>query len=220
VVTPPTPSADAQVVIDYLRRQWDRPLRLTTVAMGLEATGRGRGSDLRLRIADNLAANPDLHPVVKRWGVATLVLDEDEKLLGRRLVQLGSGRTVSAAQLSADVGIAVDQLDHALTTLQHLQLISWQSHGEWLSYLMQPDYSQRLGPLGFNFHGVRLESGERFNVPCAFDYLLLAGSELAGERVEISDSCVHCTARIRAVIDRGRSLEADPKEALLFRGGS
>jgi len=156
---------------------------------------------------------------VKRWGVATLVLDEDEKLLGRRLVQLGTGGTVSAVQLSADIGIAADQLDRALNTLQHLQLISWQSRDGWLSFLLKPDYSERLGPLGFNFHGVRLESGKRFNVPCAFDYLLLAGSELAGERVEISDSCVHCTARIRVVIDQGRSLETDPKETLLFRGG-
>ena len=213
------PSPDGKVVIDYLRRQWDRPLRLTTVAMGLEATGRAPRPDLKLKIADQLVANPDLHPVVKRWGVATLVLDEDEKLLGRRLVQLGSGGTVPAAQLSADTGIAAEQLDRALNALQHLQLISWQSQNGWVSYLLEPNYSERLGPLGFNFHGVRLESGKRFNVPCAFDYLLLAGSELASERVEISDSCVHCTDRIRAVIDRGRSLEADPKEALLFRGG-
>lgn len=212
-------SPDAQGVIDYLRTQWDRPLRLTTVAMGLEARGLGERQDLRLQVADYLAAHPELHPVVKRWGVPTLILEEDEKLLGRRLVQLGPGGTTSAAQLSADIGIAADQLGRALNTLQHLHLISWQSQHGWLSYLLEPHYSGRLGPLGFNFHGVRVESGERFNVPCAFDYILLAASELTEERVEISDSCVHCTARIRAVIDRGRSLEADPKETLLFRGG-
>lgn len=210
---------DERGVIDYLRRQWDRPLRLTTVAQAEEATGHSRGTNLRLKIADTLAANPDLYPVVRRFGVATLVLNEDEKLLGRRLVQLGSGGTVSAAELSADVGIAPDELDRALNTLQHLQLISWQSQDGWLSYLLASNFAERLGPLGFNFHGVSLQSGKRFNVPCAFDYLLLAGSELAGERVEISDSCVHCTARIRAVIDRGRSVEADPKTVLLFRGG-
>lgn len=210
---------EAQAVIDYLRRQWDRPLRLTTVAMGLEASGLHDRRDLRLQIADHLAANPDLYPVVTGWGVATLVLDEDEKLLGRRLVQLGPRRTVSAAQLSAEIGVGADRLERGLGTLQHLQLISWQSQDGRLSYLLEPGYSERLGPLGFNFHGVRLESGERFNVPCAFDYLLLAGSELAGERVEISDSCVHCTARIRAVITRGRRLEAEPIGTLLFQGG-
>ncbi len=42
------PGADERAVIDYLRRQWDRPLRLTTVAMGLEASGRARRPDLRL----------------------------------------------------------------------------------------------------------------------------------------------------------------------------
>jgi len=95
---------------------------------------------------------------VKRWGVATLVLDEDEKLLGRRLVQLGTGGTVSAVQLSADIGIAADQLDRALNTLQHLQLISWQSRDGWLSFLLKPDYSERFHLAGYN----RIQQEEAF----------------------------------------------------------
>lgn len=208
-----------QAVIDYLRRQWDKPLRLTSVGAGLEAHGLGERHDLRLQIAEHLAAQAELYPVVGRWGVPTLVLEEDEKLLGRRLVQLRPDLPVSAEQLSADIGVAADQLELGLGMLQHLQLISWRWQAGRVSYLLEPGYSDRLGPLSFNFHGVRLESRERFNVPCAFDYLLLAGSELAGERVEISDSCVHCTARIRAVITRGRRLEAEPTGTLLFRGG-
>ena len=205
--------------VDHLRQAWDRPLRLTTVAMALEATGLAARGEARLRIADHLAAHPEIHPVVQRWGVATLVLDEDEKLLGRRLVQMGAGPTVLVGELAEEVGQPEAELERAFHTLQHLELLSWQRDDRRVSYLMTTGWRERLGPLGFNYHSVRLESGERFNVPCAFDFLLLARSELAAERVEIADSCVHCSAKIKAEIDRGRIVQVTPPEAVLFRGG-
>jgi hypothetical protein len=49
--------------------------------------------------------------------------------------------------------------------------------------------------------------------------LLLVSSDYPDERVEIFDSCIHCTERIHVVIDRGQIAAVEPAEAFVFRGG-
>lgn len=49
--------------------------------------------------------------------------------------------------------------------------------------------------------------------------MLLVSSDYPGERVEVSDSCAHCTDRIRATIDRVAVVDVEPPETLVFRGG-
>jgi hypothetical protein len=49
--------------------------------------------------------------------------------------------------------------------------------------------------------------------------LLLVSSDYPSERIEIFDSCAHCTDKIHAVIDQARISRVDPPEALVFRGG-
>ncbi len=214
-----TLSVQERDVIEYLRQQWDKPLRLTSVEMRLQVMGLAGRSDLRLRIGDYMAARADLHPVVTRWGVPTLVLHEGEKLTGRYLSQRGESGGVRASDLAEAVGCSPRHLELAMTTLKHLKLVQWELEAGQLKYEMAPDWKRRLGPLDFNFHRVELGNGERFNVPCAFDFLLLARSQHPQERIEVSDSCVHCTARIRVVIDRGRIDQVSPPDALLLRGG-
>ena len=49
--------------------------------------------------------------------------------------------------------------------------------------------------------------------------MLLVSSDHPDERVEVFDSCAHCTERIHAVIDHAAVVEVEPAEALVFRGG-
>jgi hypothetical protein len=49
--------------------------------------------------------------------------------------------------------------------------------------------------------------------------VLLVSSDYPNDRVEIFDSCVHCTERIHAVVDRGQIAAVEPAEALVFCGG-
>lgn len=213
-------SGQELAVVEYLQRQWDLPLRLTSVAMGLEANGLAGRHDLRLRIGDHISSHQDIDSVVTSWGVPTLVLNEDEKLLGRHLSQLGESGRLSTSDLAHAVSMPPSDLEPGLTTLAHLALVEWEltDNGQ-VRYQMAPDWRRTLGPLGFNFHSVSSANGQRFNVPCAFDFLLLAATELREERLEIGDSCVHCTTRIRVVINRGRIDRVEPPDALLYRGG-
>jgi hypothetical protein len=106
-----------------------------------------------------------------------------------------------------------------LGALQRVGLIDARLVGDTIVYTLASNWRTVAGPLGFAFHTVTLQSGERFNVPCAIDFLLLATSEHAAERIAIADSCAHCTERIHVVIDRGRIVGVEPPEALVFRGG-
>jgi hypothetical protein len=49
--------------------------------------------------------------------------------------------------------------------------------------------------------------------------LLLVSSDYPDRRVTIDDACVHCTDRIRVVIDRARIVAVEPPEAVLLYGG-
>jgi hypothetical protein len=213
--------AEERRVLAYLQSQWDRLFRLTTIAQGMAALGLPADDERRLRLGDHLLAHPAAHPVVARWGARTLILTEDEKLLGRYLAQraaAGAGR-VPAAGAAAAIGRTVPEVTRGLTVLQHVGLIDWRLANDTIAYTLAPDWQERAGPLAFTFHTVTLQSGERFNVPCALDFLLLGASEHAAERVLIDDSCVHCTDRIRVVIDHGQIAAVEPPETVVFYGG-
>ena len=48
---------------------------------------------------------------------------------------------------------------------------------------------------------------------------MLVSSEHTAERVIVDDACVHCTYRIRVVLEGGAVAAVEPSEALVFAGG-
>ena len=159
--------ADDARLFAHLRGRWDELFRLTTVEQGMLALGQ-RSDDARcLRIGDQLLRHPDIHPNVERWGARTFILTEGEKLLGRYLVHRAAddqGRepvSIVAQALDWTAG----QVLRGLSVLEHLDLLTWLVQGQDIAYTLAPNWKDLAGPLGFTFHTVHLESGERFNVP-------------------------------------------------------
>ncbi len=212
-------SAEDAALLTYLQGAWSQLFHLTTLEQGMQALGQPPDIDRRLRLGDVLLAQLEIHPTVERWGARTLILTEREKRAGRYLAQ-GAGQSMALADAAAAVDATPADLQSALQTLRHVGLLAWHlDDGETLAYQLAPSWGELAGPLGFTFHTVQRATGERFNVPCAVDFLLLAHGEYPEERIEITDSCAHCTSHIGAVIERGAIVAVVPPEALVFRGG-
>jgi hypothetical protein len=154
-------------LLTYLRGQWEQPLRLTTLEQGMLACGQATDVTRRRRLGEYLLAHPEIHPAVERWGARTLILTEDEKLLGRHLVQHavdGRGQTTRAAA-AASTSRSGTRVERGLELLEHLGLVETHRTGGAIAYVVAPNWTELMGPLAFTFHTVQRGGRERFNVP-------------------------------------------------------
>jgi hypothetical protein len=130
------------------------------------ACGQATNVTRRRRLGDFLLAHPELHPALERWGARTFILTEDEKLLGRYLVQHavdGRGQATRTAAAGAISGLDTE-VKRGLALLEHLGLVETRRTGGAIAYVIGPNWTELMGPLAFTFHTVQ-RGGERFNVP-------------------------------------------------------
>jgi hypothetical protein len=208
-----TGDAAARDVVAYLLADWRRAFHLTTITQALDALGLGPDPALRAQVADVLLADPTMAPVPRRWGVPTLVLTNDEKLLGRALAR--ADRPLTRSELAADLGADHDTVATGLAMLARCDLVTTTGEHSRLA----AGWRQRLGPLGWHFHEVRPEQEAAFNVPCAIDFLLLVRHLYPDRRVAIRDACAQSAARIELLVSQGAITAITPPAALVFRGG-
>lgn len=218
-----TTTSKLKAVLAYLEEQWSKLFRLTTIEQAIRALGYPMDDELRRRVGAELLAKAAFHPTLAQWGAYTFILNEDEKLLARWLVQRtkNSNSQLTISEVAASLNCTEATVEHQVKNLQGVGLLLGGSpqNTSFFEYRFVPEWKKLAGPLEFNFHTVQRETGEQFNVPCAFDYLLLARSEFAHEKLEIFDSCVHCTVRLNFMIDNGQIEEVNPPQTLIFRGG-
>lgn len=227
--------ARVKSVLNYLQQEWSRLFRLTTVEQAINALGfRDEAGELRRLVGQELRFNPQIHPALTQWGVCTFILTEDEKLLARSLVQApkkaGEGDDeINVFEMETPLEGSEKATVLVVEQLKRLEQAGLVKEGKRKGkgggpepsneYVLVPNWEELAGPLEFNFHTLQRENGQRFNVPCAFDYLMLARSEFMKEKLKIIDSCVHCTTPITLTIDNGQIKEVEPAGALIFRGG-
>ena len=235
-------------VIEYLLAEWQKPLRLTPVAQGMVALGLAEDRELRWRIGQRLrspwrrsvqdpqrferfrtalglaldqARVEQLLQQAREWGLASIVLDEDEKLVARYVLRTREreGRFPSLEETARAIGQCLEQVEPRFEMLVRVGFLATTDSSP-AGYRLARRYRRFLKGLGFFFHTVTLASGERFNVPCAIDYLLLASRLHSEETVSLDDACAHCVNRIHLVITHGQVIEASPEAPLVYRGGT
>lgn len=150
-------------VVAFLLEEWERPFRITTVQQAMDALGMPADPKTRVSIGAYLARHSSLNSRLARWGPTPFILTEDEKLLARYLLGTRPRPEVvpSAAELSQVCEQPQGQIETDLRVLSHLGVLHRQRRG----YRVAENFEERAGGLGFTFHKVSLENGERFNVP-------------------------------------------------------
>lgn len=208
----------SDAIVAYLCERWNHLFRLTTVEQAMQALRIEPDVGLRRHVGDYLAAQPDLHPVLRRWGYRTLVLTEAEKLTARLLALWSPGVAWDESAAAALLHVDVPTVRQALVMLEATGLVE-RIPTEPAQPRLVSDVRQRVGPIGLMFHTVRLASGERFNVPCARDALMLVQGRHGDEVVHLADACAHCTRRLTVRFDHGAVAVATPETTVFFRGG-
>ena len=205
--------ADVERVVAHLVASWRRVFRLTTIDQALVALGVAPSWELRRAVADRLTAEPELSPVLRRWGVATFALSNDERLLGRELARAGG--SIALVDLGERLGLAVSAVRERLRMLDHLGVVALVDD----RVAFAPDHAGRLGPLGWYFHAVQLDDEPPYNVPCPVDFLLLAHGAYPDRRLVLRDTCAESAAPIAVEAAGGAIVAVEPPTALVFRGG-
>ena len=200
-------------IVAHLVASWRRVFRLTTIDQALAARGIVSSWEVRRAGADRLGAEPGLSPVLRRWGVATFALSNDERLLGRELSR--ANRPLTEAELAARLGLAVPEVRERLRMLAHLGIAAM----TYERMALTPDYVVKLGPLGWLYQAVQLDDEPPFNVPCPVDFLLLAHRSYRDRRLTMRGTCAHSDAPIRVEAAGGAITAVEPGGALVFRGG-
>ncbi len=159
--------SNVNAVVSHLQERWNALFRLTTIKQAMDALGLPKDDALRLAIGDILRTQPNVHPAVERWGPLAFILTEDKKRLARFLVQRAVDRRgkLAPAVVAQAIGWSEPDVAHGLNVLRQVGLLDWRGAGDAIAYSVAVDWQQRAGPLGFTFHTVQLEDGERFNVP-------------------------------------------------------
>lgn len=160
-------SAEDVRLLAHLQERWGELFRLTTLEQGMRALGQAPAHARRLRLGDALLADPNIHPSVERWGARTFILTEDEKLLGRHLARLAEEgrRQVGLSEAAAALDASAADVRRGLRTLALVRLLAYEVQDGVIAFWFVDEWRALAGPLGFAFHTVQREGGERFNVP-------------------------------------------------------
>jgi hypothetical protein len=205
--------AAVERAVGQLAASWRRVFRLTTIDQALGVLGVAPEWEMRRTVADRLAAEPGLSPVLRRWGVATFALSNVERLLGRELARADGALAIDL--LAERLGLMVPAVRERLRMLEYLGIVTLGDE----RVALVPDHAARLGPLGWHFHAVQLDDDTPFNVPCPVDFLLLAHGAYPNRRLILRDICAQSGAPIRVEARDGTIVAVEPPAALVFRGG-
>lgn len=184
----------AAAVRDLLLKEWAQGLRLTTVPQAMQRLGVADDLHLRWRIAKSVErswrevfSSPEKrrqveHAVgvrfeesrldqfrgqVRDWQLAAILLTENEKLVARHML-LHERRRLPLPHPSATakaIGASTREVHRAIGMLARLGLLVLPDGRRPAHYALVPDHVRFLKGLGFFFHTVTLDTGERFGVP-------------------------------------------------------
>ena len=200
-------------IIAYLSARWRRVFRLMTIDQALAGLGITPSWALRRAVVERLRAEPGLSPVLRRWGVATLALSNEERLLSGALA--AAGQPLAANELAAQLGLAPSVAWERLRMLVHLGIATLDNE----CVALAADYGAKLGPLGWHFQAMQLDDDPPFNIPCPVDFLLLAHGTYRERRLTLRGTCARSAAPIRVVSSDGAITAVEPATTLVFRGG-
>jgi hypothetical protein len=146
----------------YLEEKWRKRLGASNVFRMLGAL-----RIWRWRWIPSLMKAPSLLADMKSWNRAVYILTEEEKLIGRYILQFKGrrGRLPTVGEIAEVVGLSEEEVISSLAMLDRIGFLMLEDNEGRLSYILASDCDRFTEGLGFSFHRVTLENGEKFNVP-------------------------------------------------------
>ena len=158
--------ADEQKAVRYLLRDWGQDYSVTSVDIAMDALGLRQSDELRFRIGNYIKKHPELHPVIRQWGWQTVVLNPNEKLVVRGIINAERDKqpAPSKAELAKAVGISDKETDGAVAMLARYGILKRDKSVGGVGYVASASRYVNWQPwLDFQFHRVALSSGRIFN---------------------------------------------------------
>jgi DNA-binding transcriptional ArsR family regulator len=156
-----------RAVLEYLRRDWGKQYRISSIGLAAEVIKAKLSDDSRLRLARFLDANRGAFPAVARHGTATVALTPTEKLIARAIL-LREVRDKSAANredIAREMGLSARSLVRPLGVLQKLGAILPEGEGGDVRYRVAARYPRRPSyRIDFYSHQVEVNGSDKFEV--------------------------------------------------------
>jgi hypothetical protein len=159
--------ADERRIVQYLLKDWGVDYSLTSVDIAMDALGLRPSDELRFRVGKYIKNHPELHSVIRQWGWQTVVLNPDEKLVARAIVNAERDKqpVPSKAELAKAVGISDRETEGAVKMLARYGILKHNKSVGGIGFVASESRYVDWQPwLDFQFHRVSLASGRIFNV--------------------------------------------------------
>ncbi len=156
-----------RVVLEYLRRDWSKKYRITSIGLAAEVTKTKLSDDSRLRLARFLEANRGAFPATGRHGTTTAALTPTEKLMARAILlrEVRDKSAANAEDIAREMGLSARSLQRPLGVLQKFGAILPEGEGEDVRYRVAARYPRRPSyRIDFYSHQVEVNGSDKFEV--------------------------------------------------------
>lgn len=158
-------SPEAEQIVDYLLKDWQKQFRSTSIALAMNNLGMEPDDSIRLEVGKHFRANASLARNLQFWGANNYILSNDEKRAAKYLmgIERTEARTPNLAEVSRALEIPADDLTSRLKFMADAGFLKQDSARE-LGFSLAEGYERWGGPLQHNFHTLHVEGERPFDV--------------------------------------------------------
>lgn len=158
-------SKDAKSVVKYLKKDWKKKFRSTSIAQTMENLGLPDDDELRIEVGEYFRAKPGLIMNLRFWGANNYLLSDEEKRIAKYLINSfeADGTLPTVAVTAEAVGISDEAIRARLSFLSRAGFLT-PTQDSPLGYSLTEEYATWAGPLRYNFHTIQVEEGKPFAV--------------------------------------------------------
>ena len=153
-----------RAVLEYLKKDWEKEYRTTSIAVAAEVLNVKLSYASRLRLAKFIEANRMSYRAPARHRTTTVALSPAEKLIARAILLLEAEgkKSVTPTEISEKMNPPTRSLREPLAFLQQFGAVLPDAGGR---YRVDPKYPRRPSRfIDFFSHGVEVNGRERFEV--------------------------------------------------------
>ena len=158
-------SSDAQRVVTYLLEDWGKRFRSTSIPLAMDNLGVEENDALRLEIGQHFRDHADLARNLRFWGANNYIFTNEEKRIAKLLIGARERDDRTPSLQEAARTLAISEV-HVTSRLAFMAEAGFLRHNptQPLGFSLTANYKPWGGPLQHNFHTVKVEGEQPFDV--------------------------------------------------------